>query len=214
MDAATLTEASRQALANLRDPALLQWYVVPLLAIAFYVYGVEVERRNWNAVLAGLALWAMDWLNEIANGIILHLTERSALWTAPARSAYVILVGLNVEICFMFAISGVIAVKFLPRDPGLRVLGLPNRLVVALAFSCFCVFVEIFLNLADLLIWEYAWWSLPHVWLIVPFGYLHFYVVAFWVHDLPRPRQLRVVGALYALVIALALVFGVLLRWI
>ena len=29
-----LTEATQQALENLRDPSLLQWYVVPLLAIA------------------------------------------------------------------------------------------------------------------------------------------------------------------------------------
>ena len=50
-----LTEASQQALANLRDPSLLQWYVIPLLAIAIYIYAVEIERENWNLVFAGLA---------------------------------------------------------------------------------------------------------------------------------------------------------------
>ena len=80
---------------------MLEWYVVPLIAIAVYVYAVEVERRRWDLVLCGLAFWGMDWLNEIANGLILHFTQHSALWTAPARSAYIIFVGLNVEICFM-----------------------------------------------------------------------------------------------------------------
>ncbi len=210
-----MTDASRRALSILRDASLLQWYVVPLLAIAFYVYAIEVERRNWNGVLAGLALWAMDWLNEIANSLVLHFTNHSALWTAPGHTAYLILVGLNVEISFMFLLSGIVAVKFLPADRSLRVLGLPNRLAVALGFSVFCVLVEIVLNRAGLLIWEYRFWNVPHVWLIVPFGYLHFYVVAFWVHDMPRVRtKLAVVGALYGAVAVLALVFGVALRWI
>jgi len=33
-----LTPFTKQALGILRDPSLLQWYVIPLLAIAFYVY--------------------------------------------------------------------------------------------------------------------------------------------------------------------------------
>jgi hypothetical protein len=210
-----MTDASRQALAILRDPSLLQWYVIPLLALAFYVYGVEVERKNWNGVLAGLAFWAMDWLNEIANGLVLHFTQRSAIWTAPGRTAYLLLVGLNVEISFMFLLAGVIGVKFLPADRRLRILGLPNRFVIALGFSVFCVAVEVLLNRAHLLVWEYRWWNYPNVWLIVPFGYLHFYLVAYAVHDMERmSTKLITVGALYAAVIAGLAVFGAGLHWI
>ncbi len=32
------------------------------------------------------------------------------------RLAYVILIGLNIEICFMFAISGIVWAKMLPAD--------------------------------------------------------------------------------------------------
>jgi len=61
------TEFASQALSNLRDPSLFQWYVIPLFAFVVYVYAVEVERKNWNLVFAGLAFWGMDWFNEIWN---------------------------------------------------------------------------------------------------------------------------------------------------
>lgn len=210
-----LTAASREALLHLRDPAGLTWMIVPLIAITIAVYAAEIERRRWSLVFAGLAFWGMDWLNEIANAVVLHATGRSALWTAPGRSMFIILVGLNVEICFMFSIAGVVLTRMLPTDRRLRVLGLPNRLVFALASSVFCVLVEVLLNRADLLIWEYPFWSARHPWLIVPFGYLHFHIVAFWVHDLGRPsRQAAVVGAIWALAAIGVAVFGLALRWL
>ncbi|MBW2458286.1 MAG: hypothetical protein JRI68_27535 [Deltaproteobacteria bacterium] len=210
-----LTTASEQALAILRDPTQLQWYVIPLLAIAIYIYAVEIERENWDLVFAGLAFWGMDWINEIINSLILHFTQHSGLWTAPGKTAYLILSGLNFEICFMFCIAGVALSKMLPKNRKLRILGIPNRLFFGLVNSIFCVGVEVLLNLADMLIWEYPFWSVPHVWLIVPFGYLHFNLVAFWVHDMPTVRQkVRVVSAIYGIVVAAALVFGVGLGWI
>lgn len=44
--------------------------MIPLLLLVLYVYAVEVERRNWSAVLGGLALWGMDWFNEIWNSVV------------------------------------------------------------------------------------------------------------------------------------------------
>ncbi len=209
------TEASQLALENLRDSTTLSWIVVPLLALSVYVYAVEIERRNWNLVFAGLAFWGMDWLNEIANSVILHVSGRSGLWTAPAESAYLIMVGLNIEICFMFSIAGITFAKMLPADPRVKVLGLPNRLFWGLGNSIFCVLVEILLNQAGLLVWEYPFWSFPHVWLIVPFGYLHFNLVAFWVHDLPTVRRkAQVVAAIYGLVLVGIAVFGLGFGWL
>ena len=210
-----MTLATQQALDNLRDSSHLHWYVVSLLAIAVYIYAVEIERRNWNLVFAGLALWGMDWINEIINSLILHFNGHSALWTAPGETAYLILVGLNIEICFMFAIAGIAMSKMLPKDKSMKILGLPNRLFLALAYSIFAVIVEVFLNQANALIWEYPFWSVPHVWLIVPFGYLHFYLVAFWVHDMETVRQkLTVVGVIYTIVTLSLAIFGFGLGWI
>jgi hypothetical protein len=50
---------------------------------------------------------------------------------------------------------------------------------------------------------------------IVVFGYLTFYVVAFWVHDMSsRTRQITTVGALAAIDLTAGLLFGPLLGWI
>lgn len=204
-----MTEASLLALENLRDPSMLQWYVVPLLALAVYVYAVEVERGNWSLVFAGLAFWGMDWINELINSGILHWTGRSALWTAPGRSAYLIMVGLNIEICFMFSIAGITLSKTLPKDKAMKILGMPNRLFFGLVWSCFCVFVEVFLNRADLLIWEYRFWSFPHLGLIVVFGYLHFHLVAFWVHDMETVAQkARTVGVIWGVALLMGVGLG------
>lgn len=210
-----MTESSRQALAILRDPTQFQWYVIPLLALTVYVYAVEVERKNWNLVFAGLAFWGMDWFNEIWNALVFHATGHAAVWSAPGRTAYLILIGLNIEICFMFAISGIVWGKLLPRDPALRILGVPNRWFLAVVNSIFCVLVEIFLNHANALIWEYSWWGRGAPWLIFLLGYFPFFVVSYWVHDMTTVRaKVRAVSVIYAVDLAAAAIFGVGLGWI
>ena len=58
-----MTEAAQQALSILRDGSQFSWYVIPLFAFVVYVYANEIERRNWNLVLAGLAFGvALGWL--------------------------------------------------------------------------------------------------------------------------------------------------------
>jgi hypothetical protein len=207
--------AAARALRILRDGGQFQWYVIPLLAVVLYVYAVEVERRNWNLVFAGLAFWGMDWCNEVWNALVFHFTGHAPVWGAPARTAYLILIGLNIEICFMFAIAGVVMAKMLPRDRGRKILGLPNRWVVAVAGSIFCVVVELFLHAAGALTWDYAWWNVRAPWLIFLVGYLPFFAVAFWVHDMPNVRrQAATVGTIFAVDGAALVLFGAVLGWI
>jgi len=60
-----------------------------------------------------------------------------------------------------------------------------------------------------------SWWSASAPLLIFLFGYLHFYLVAFWVHDLRTVRaKAMVAGAIYAVDLVAILVFGVGLGWI
>ena len=153
------TEASVRALKILRDGSQFQWYVIPLLALVLYLYAVEIERKNWNLVFAGLALWGMDWFNEIWNGLVFHFTQYAPVWGAPARTAYLILIGLNIEICFMFAVAGLIVAKVLPADKTRPIFGMPNRLFIAVTASVFCVVVELLLNAVDALTWDYRWWN-------------------------------------------------------
>ena len=209
-----LTDFTKQALSILRDPSTLQWYVIPLLALTFYVYANEIERKNWSLILAGLAFWGMDWINEIINSLILHFTEFAPLWCAPGKTAYLILVGLNIEIAFMFSIAGIIWTKMLPEDKNLKILGINNRLFIAIAGSIFSVFTEVLLNLADMLTWEYNWWNIKAPWLIILFGYMTFFIVAFWVYDMKTIKQkIITVATIYTIVIISVIVFGS-LSWI
>jgi len=209
------TAAALAASQILRDSSHFQWYVIPLFALVVYVYAVEVERRNWNLVFAGLAFWGMDWFNEIWNGLVYHFTNYAPVWGAPGKTAYLLLIGLNIEICFMFAVSGIVFGKLLPADKKARVLGLPNRLFFAISGSIFCVFVEVLLNAAGALTWDYGWWRAGAPWLIFFIGYLPFFLVSFWVHDMPRVRQkAAAVGTILGFDVLCLIVFGAILKWI
>ena len=209
------TESARQALSILRDGSQFQWYVIPLFAFVVYVYASEVERKNWNLVFAGLAYWGMDWFNEIVNGLVFHFNQFAPIWGAPGKTAYLILIGLNIEICFMFAIAGITFSKMLPGDKNLRILGIPNRLFIAVGGSIFCVFVEVLLNQVGALTWDYSWWNLKSPWLIVIFGYLTFFLVSFWVFDMESIRKkIATVGVIFSIDIIALVLFGVMLKWI
>jgi hypothetical protein len=216
-----ITPASQMALKGLRDLSTLQWYVIPLLALVFYVYTNEMKKArasgNWNAVLAGLTVFGMDFINETWNGWVFHLTQRSALWTAPGETALRTMVGWNIEIMFMFAISGIIYYNTLSPDKGAKILGIPDRWFWAVGYAAFCVFVECLLNMGGLLVWEYEWWnrSFRGVWLIFLFGYFHFYVATIVVLSLKSMKAKTItVSSLYVTAI-LANIIGLgILGWV
>jgi hypothetical protein len=209
------TESAAQALSILRDGSQFQWYVIPLFALVVYVYAVEIERQNWSLVFAGLAFWGMDWFNEIWNGLVFHFTGVAPVWGTPGGTAYEILIGLNIEICFMFAIAGIAFAKMLPPDKRLKILGIPNRLVFAVVGAAFCVFVEVLLNAVGALTWEYPWWNARAPWLIFLFGYLTFFLVSFWVFGMDGVKKKAiVVGTILGVDIVALILFMGILKWI
>ncbi|MCK7483808.1 MAG: hypothetical protein M0C28_47555 [Candidatus Moduliflexus flocculans] len=180
-----MTESASQALAILRDGSQFQWYVIPLLAFVFYVYTVEVQKRSWDLVLAGLAFWGMDWINEICErpGLPLHRLrpglgrprqDRLPHPHRPEHRDHVHVRRLR---------------HHLVEDAPARQEDEDPRPAQPLVHRgrrgrIFCVFVEVLLNGVGALTWDYAWWSRSAPWLIFLFGYLTFFVVAFWVHDM------------------------------
>ncbi len=209
-----MPETSIQILSVLRDGSNFQWYVIPMLSFVFYVYTVEVEKRNWNLVLAGLAFWGADWANEIINSLVFHFSGYAPIWGTPGSSAFVILAGLNIEIMFMFAVAGIVWTKMLLPDKNAKILGINNRWFIAIAGSVFSVFVEVLLNQVNALTWEYTWWNTGAPWLIFLFGYLTFFIIAFWVYDMEDfNKKVKVVGSLWAIDI-IALVTFISIGWI
>ncbi|HAP43985.1 MAG: hypothetical protein A2087_02480 [Spirochaetes bacterium GWD1_61_31] len=179
-----MTEATIQALNGLRDFSTLQWYVIPLLAIVFYIYTTEIKKArasgDWKAILAGAAVFGADFFNETWNGWFMTLSGRSALWTTPGPTALRTMVGWNIEIMFMFLILGIIWYHSLSGKKGAKLLGIDERWFFALAFSAICVAIECVLNAGGHLVWEYRFWerTIPGVPLIYLIGYFWFFAWA------------------------------------
>jgi hypothetical protein len=209
-----MTDASIQALSVLRNPGHFEWYLVPLLAFVLYVYVVEIERKNWNGILIGLLFYAGEFLWEMINGLVLYFTQRSAIWTTPADSAYVILVGLNIEISMMFFVAGLIVVKTLPADRNLKIQGLPNRILIPVFWGIFCTLVEVTLNRMNVLIWEYSWWRWPNIYIII-INYTAPFLLITWAYDRLSLRfKVRALGIFILVDIIMWVVFSTILKWI
>jgi hypothetical protein len=209
-----MTEASLRALEGLRNPAMLKWYVIPLLAIVFYIYASEIKHArhsgNWDAVLAGITLFGVDFFNETWNGWVLNISGHSAFWTASGDTALRVMVGWNIEIMFMFAIAGIIYYHTISNSPAKKIFGIPNRWFWAVVYSAFCVAVEILLNAGGLLAWAYPFWtsSFSGVWLIFLFGYFHFYLVVIFVLNRVSIRsRIVTIASIYAIAVLMN-VFG------
>ncbi len=215
------TPASTQALQGLRDLSTLEWYVIPLMSIVFYIYTVEIKKAratgNWDAVFAGLTLFGVDFINETWNGWVFYLTQHSACWTAPGDTALRTMVGWNIEIMFMFAISGIIYYNTLSEDKSEKILGVPNRWFWAVGYAAFCVFIECLLNMGGHLVWEYSWWrrSFAGVWMIFFLGYFHFYVAIILVLSLKSIRaKMITISGIYSVAIVANIICLGFLGWV
>jgi hypothetical protein len=203
-------EATAQALSILRSGDPFQWYVITLFAMVVYVYANEYSKKNWKGIAAGLSLYLVHWLYEIINALIQHFSGH-ALWTVPTGTAFLLLVGVGVELSFMFAIAGLVMSKLLPEDPKMKILGIPNRIFFAVANAALFSIFEIFLVKTPAFVWVYPWWGAVPVFLTV---YIPFFVVSFLCYDWPPRTQKIVIGALAAVDIVALVVFAGILHWI
>ncbi|MGB8645148.1 MAG: hypothetical protein WCF84_07915 [Anaerolineae bacterium] len=203
-------EVTAAALKILRNPATFQWYVIPLLAVVVYIYFNEISAGNWKGVAAGLALYAVHWFYEILNALIQHFSGH-ALWTVPAGTALLLLIGVGVEISLMFSVAGLVLSKVLPADPRLKILGVNNRLLFALGNAALFSLIEIFLVQTPTFAWVYPWWGAIPVFITV---YIPFFIAANAAYDWPPRIQVRFIGGLFAVDAVMLVLFAGILRWI
>lgn len=216
-----MTRASKQALIGLRDLTTLKWYIIPLLAIVFYIYTIEIKKAresgNWNTVYAGAVIFGMDFINETWNGMVFHITQHSAFWTTPGETALRTMVGWNIEIMFMFAILGIVYANSLLEDKSEKILGIPNRWFFAIQYAIVCVFIEVLLNIGGHLVWEYPFWNLSFtgIWLIFFIGYFHFFVGALLVIGMKDDKNKKLaIGIIFGIAIGLNVIFMGILGWV
>jgi hypothetical protein len=203
-------EATAKAMSLLRSGDVFQWYVITLLALVMYVYFNEISNKNWKGIAAGLSLYMVHWFFEIMNALIQHFSGH-ALWTAPTGTAFLLLVGVGVELSFMFSIAGLIFSKILPPDPKMKIFGINNRLAIALGNAAFFSIFEIFLAKTPAFVWVYSWWGAFPVFVTV---YIPFFVVSMYCYDWAPRIQRAVIGTLFAVNALMLIVFAGILGWI
>jgi hypothetical protein len=204
------TEATQMALSILRKGENFQWYVIALLALVVYVYLNEISKANWKGIAAGVALYSVHWFYEILNGLIQHFSGH-ALWTVPTGTAFLILIGVGIELSFMFAIAGLVMSKLLPADPKLKLLGINNRLLFAIGNAAFFSIVEIFLVKTPAFVWIYPWWGAFPVFVTV---YIPFFLAAFYCYDWKPKTQITFISTMAAIDALMLFIFAGVLQWI
>jgi len=111
----------------------------------------------------------------------------------------------------MFAVAGLVLSKLLPKDPKAKILGINNRLFMAVANAALFSIIEIFLAKTPAFHWVYPWWGALPVFVTV---YIPFFVVSFLCYDWKPVILRRVIGGLFAVDLVMIVVFAGILKWI
>jgi len=203
-------ELTMKALNILRSPDNFQWYVITLLALVIYIYTNEISKKNWKGIAAGLSLYLVHWFYEIGNALIQYGSGH-ALWTVPAGTSFLLLIGVGIELSLMFSVAGLVLSKILPEDPKMKILGVNNRIFFAVVNAALFSVIEIFLAKTPAFHWVYTWWGAFPVFVTV---YIPFFVVSFLCYDWKPKVQCAVIGALFVVDALMLIVFAGILKWI
>ena len=195
---------------KVRSTENFNWTFIFILAVVFYVYWSEIHKKNKEIVFAGLALYGVHWLYEIANAVIAKIFKYP-LWAVSNESTtFILLIGVCWELSMMFSLAGIISFKMLPQDRTKRYFakngrkGISCKLVGALEMALLFALFESFLagTSNHSFIWVYKWWGVLPVFITT---YVPFFLAANYVPDLPPRRRTRFLAVLWGLV-ALCLV--------
>lgn len=198
-----------------RSTENFNWTFIFILAVVFYVYWTEIRNKEWDAVVAGLALYGVHWLYEIVNAIIGHFAGYP-LWTVSNESTtFILLIGVCWELSMMFALAGIISFKMLPDDRNKRYFakngrkGISCKLVGALEMALLFALFESFLagTTNGSFLWVYKWWGVIPVFITT---YVPFFLASNYVPDMKKRKQfLAVLWGLDALLLAILIPAGI-----
>ena len=183
-----------------RSTQNFNWTFIFILAVVFYVYWTEISKKNYKAVVAGLALYGVHWMYEIANAIIAHVFGYP-LWTVSNESTtFILLIGVCWELSMMFSLAGIISYKMLPENPSNK-RKLLGALEMALLFALFESFLAGTSN--NSFIWVYKWWGVIPVFITT---YIPFFLASNFVPFMKERNQKIFLISLWSLVAILLIV--------
>ena len=202
---------------QVRSTDNFNWTFIFILAVVFYVYWSEIQKKNWSVICAGLALYGVHWLYEIGNAVIAHVFGYPLWSVSNASTTFILLIGVCWELSMMFSLAGIISFKMLPDDRSKRYFskngkgGISCRLLGALEMALLFALVESFLagTSNHSFIWVYKWWGVLPVFVTT---YIPFFLASNYVPDMkPKARKtfLIVEWGLVALLLAVLIPLGV-----
>ena len=202
---------------RVRSTDNFNWTFIFILAVVFYVYWSEIQKKNWEVIWAALALYGVHWLYEIVNAIIGHVAGYPLWAVSNASTTFILLVGVCWELSMMFSLAGIISFKMLPHDRSRRYFakngrkGIDCRLVGALEMALLFALFESFLagTSNHSFIWVYKWWGVLPVFITT---YVPFFLASNYVPDMePKKRRAFLLGlwGLVALLLAVLIPLGV-----
>lgn len=203
-------EATDQALSILRIGDNFQWYVIFILVLVLFIYFTEIGKENWKAIACGMMVYMIHWFVEIINALIQHFTGH-ALWTVPTGTAFLILIGVGIELSLMFSIAGLAMSRILPEDSSEKIGPIPKKLLIGLANAGLASIIEIFLVMTPTFVWVYEWWGALTVFIII---YVPFFVGGAYAYYWEPKKQQIVIGGLAIVNIIMLLLFVAILGWI
>ncbi len=195
-------EATAQALLLLRDPTLFTWDVIFMLVVVLFIYFTEIGKKNWKGIVGGLTLYGIHWFVEIINAWIQYFSGH-ALWTVTGGTAYLIFVGVGIELSLMFSISGLATTRLLSEDKTKKVLGINARLFFGLFNAALASIIEIFLVTTGYFVWVHTWWNSLTVFLFV---YIPFFCGATYSYFWKPKTQKIVLGIIWGVDLLLLLI--------
>ena len=202
---------------RVRSTENFNWTFIFILAVVFYVYWSEIHKKNWKVVQAGLALYGVHWLYEIANAIIAKASGYP-LWSVSNESTtFILLIGVSWELSMMFSLAGIISYKMLPQDTSTHYFsrnghkGIDCKLVGALSMALLFALFESFLagTSNHSFIWVYKWWGVIPVFITT---YIPFFLAANYVPTMkPKTRKIFLIAewSLVALLLVILIPCGV-----
>ena len=213
-------DPANQSLVNdirVRSTENFNWTFIFILAVVFYVYWSEIHKKNYPVIQAGLALYGVHWLYEIANAIIGKISG-APLWAVSNQSStFILLVGVSWELSMMFSLAGIISFKMMPEDRNKRYFakgkfkGISCKLMVALEMALLFALFESFLagTSNGSFIWVYKWWGVIPVFFTT---YIPFFLASNYIPDMkPKVRNIVLISiwGLVAVLLAVLIPLGV-----
>ena len=213
------SDLSKELIRNIvvRSTENFNWTFIFILAVVFYVYWSEIHKKHYEVVYAGLALYGVHWLYEIANAVIAKASGYP-LWAVSNQSTtFILLIGVCWELSMMFSLAGIISFKMMPEDRNKRYFakgkfkGISCKLVVAIEMALLFALFESFLAATSnhSFIWVYKWWGVIPVFITT---YVPFFLASNYVPDMkPKTRKIFLITewALVAVLLIVLIACGV-----